>query len=129
MRSWHSHLGRMRWAIVPHMAGGRQGQRICFLLHVRPEAVPEYRRRHAAVWPEMRAALAEAGWENYSLFLRDDGTLVGYVECEDFQAAQARMQASEVNTRWQAEMALLFALDGQAPDQSMAPIPEIFHLD
>jgi len=115
--------------MVHDMTGDHQRHRICFVLRVRPEAAPEYRERHAAVWPEMRAALAEAGWHNYSLFLQDDGLLIGYVECDDFQAAQERMQETEVNARWQAEMAPLFALDGQAPDRAMAPIPEIFHLD
>ena len=35
-------------------------QRICFQLHVRPDLLEEYTRRHAAVWPEMRAALTDA---------------------------------------------------------------------
>jgi L-rhamnose mutarotase len=53
--------------------------RYCFLLRVRPEHMEEYRRRHAAVWPEMLSALAETGWRNYSLFLHDDGLLVGQI--------------------------------------------------
>jgi len=52
--------------------------RICFLLKVRPDRVQEYRDRHALVWPELQEALRETGWKNYSLFLRQDGMLVGY---------------------------------------------------
>ncbi len=48
-------------------------QRVCFQLQVKPERVGEYRARHAAVWPEMRDALAAAGWRNYSLFLSGSG--------------------------------------------------------
>ncbi len=103
--------------------------RVCFLLRVRPERMAEYRTRHASVWPEMLDALRAAGWHNYSLFLRDDGTVVGYLECDDFVACQARMQDAEINARWQAEMAPYFLLDGQAPDQAMSPMEEIFHLD
>jgi L-rhamnose mutarotase len=106
------------------------GHRICFLLRIRPERAQEYRRRHAAVWPEMLDALRETGWRNYSIFLRDDGTLVGYLECDDFAAAQAGMQAREVNERWQAEMAPFFELEeGVAPDAAMMPLQEIFHLE
>jgi L-rhamnose mutarotase len=54
--------------------------RVCFLLRVRPERLAEYKARHREVWPEMLAALRETGWSNYSLFLRDDGLLVGYLE-------------------------------------------------
>jgi hypothetical protein len=32
-------------------------------------------------------ALKDAGWNNYSLFLDDDGLLIGYLECDDFDAA------------------------------------------
>ncbi|MBD0424581.1 L-rhamnose mutarotase [Streptomyces sp. TRM S81-3] len=104
-------------------------QRVCFLLKVRSEMVAEYRERHQHVWADMRAALFEAGWRNYSLFLREDGLLVGYLETDDFEAARAAMDATEVNARWQAEMAGYFeALDGQAPDAAMRPLTEVFHL-
>jgi L-rhamnose mutarotase len=103
--------------------------RVCFLLQVRPERVAEYRERHRAVWPEMRVALQAAGWRNYSLFLREDGLLVGYLECEDFDAARAAMEATEVNRRWQAEMGEFFSeLDGRRPDERMRPLEEVFHL-
>ncbi|QBI54838.1 L-rhamnose mutarotase [Streptomonospora litoralis] len=104
-------------------------QRVCFLLKVKPDRLEEYRRRHAEVWPEMRAALSDAGWRNYSIFCREDGLLVGYLETEDFAAAQAAMAATDVNARWQAEMAPFFeGLDGR-PDEGMVPLTEVFHLD
>jgi L-rhamnose mutarotase len=105
-------------------------QRICFQLHVRPELLDEYTRRHADVWPEMRAALTRAGWRNYSLFLTGDGTLIGYFECHDLAGAQAAMAATEVNARWQSEMSHFFVDLGDArPDEGILAIPEVFHLD
>ncbi|MEU7304365.1 L-rhamnose mutarotase [Streptomyces sp. NPDC007189] len=104
-------------------------QRVCFLLKVRADRLDEYRERHAAVWPEMLDALKAAGWRNYSLFLREDGLLVGYLETDDFAAARAAMEATEVNARWQAEMAPFFeSLDGARPDEAMKPLTEVFHL-
>jgi L-rhamnose mutarotase len=104
-------------------------QRVCFLLKVRTDKVDEYREVHREVWPQMRAALSATGWHNYSLFLRDDGLLVGYLETEDFEAARAAMAATEVNARWQALTGPLFeALDGAAPDEAMRPLTEVFHL-
>ncbi|TDC72408.1 L-rhamnose mutarotase [Streptomyces hainanensis] len=104
-------------------------RRVCFLLKVRADRIEEYRERHAAVWPEMLDALSAAGWHNYSLFLRDDGLLVGYLETDDFAAAQAAMAATDVNARWQAEMADFFeSLDGSRPDEAMKPLTEVFHL-
>ncbi|MFF7764988.1 L-rhamnose mutarotase [Streptomyces massasporeus] len=104
-------------------------QRVCFLLKVRAERLDEYRERHAAVWPEMLTALSQTGWHNYSLFLREDGLLVGYLETEDFAAARAAMDATDVNARWQVEMAPFFeSLDGARPDEAMKPLTEVFHL-
>ena len=76
----------------------------------------------------MRAALTQAGWGNYTLFLTEDGLLVGYLETADYQAALAAMEKTEVNERWQAEMSEFFVADGP-PDQSFTRIAEVFHLD
>lgn len=104
-------------------------QRVCFLLQVKPEMLQEYKRRHREVWPEMLDALRATGWRNYSLFLRDDGLLVGYCETDDFAAAVAGMQDYEVNARWQAEMAPFFQSTGGAADKAMTPLEEVFHLE
>jgi len=104
-------------------------QRICFVLKVRADRVEEYRSRHAQVWPAMRGALTAAGWHDYSLFLRQDGLLIGYLTCEDFGAAKATMKSLEVNTRWQAEMSPFFESLTANADDEMQPLQEIFHLD
>jgi L-rhamnose mutarotase len=104
-------------------------ERICFVLQVKPDRLDEYKRRHREVWPDMLSALREAGWNNYSLFLRSDGMLVGYLETEDFAAARAGMASREVNERWQKEMADFFQQPaGIQPDRAMQPLEEVFHL-
>jgi L-rhamnose mutarotase len=105
-------------------------QRIGFVLKVRKDRLEEYKARHREVWPEMLAALRETGWHNYSLFLREDGLLFGYLETPDFERAKAGMAQKEVNARWQAEMAPFFeALEGRKADESMMPLEEVFHLE
>ncbi|HEY6785787.1 MAG TPA: L-rhamnose mutarotase [Trebonia sp.] len=104
--------------------------RYCFLLQVRPEKLPEYRQRHAAVWPDMLHALQDSGWRNYSIFARADGLLVGYVEAGDLAAAQRAMAATEVNAAWQADMAQYFTgLDERPPDEGYLLLEEVFNLD
>jgi L-rhamnose mutarotase len=105
-------------------------KRVCFLLQVQPDRLVEYKERHKAVWPEMRQALRDAGWTNYSLFLREDGLLIGYVETENFEAARAAMQKLEVNARWQEQMSEFFVNPpGLTPDRAMEPLEEVFHLE
>src|SRR6476469_8038332 len=75
----------------------------------------------------MVTALRDSGWRNYSLFLDETGLLVGYFEADDKDLAQARMAATEVNARWQAEMAALFAGESN-PDEGFTYLAEVFSL-
>jgi L-rhamnose mutarotase len=104
--------------------------RICFLLKIRQEKVEEYKKHHAQVWPEMQDALRATGWRNYSLFLKPDGLLVGYLETDNFEKSCAEMKKYPVNERWQAHMTPVFeALAHGGADDNMVPLEEVFHLD
>lgn len=113
----------------PRRTGERR--RVCFTLQVDPARLAEYRARHARVWPEMLRALRDAGWHDYTLHLRSDGLLVGTLVTDDLQAAVAAMERTDVNARWQAEMAEFFPEldDGTRPDTGMQVLEEIFDLD
>jgi L-rhamnose mutarotase len=105
-------------------------ERVCFLLKVRQDRLDEYKQRHASVWPEMLNALRETGWHNYSLFLREDGLLVGYFETPDLKAALEGMEKRDVNERWQRDMAPFFeGLAGRRPDEGFQRLEEVFHLE
>lgn len=105
-------------------------QRVCFQLQVAPDRLAEYRERHAAVWPDMLRAIEASGRRNYSLFLRDDGLLIGYYETDDDEAAQAALEADPRTAPWEAEMAEFFvSLDGSRADQGAPRLVEVFHLE
>jgi L-rhamnose mutarotase len=105
-------------------------QRVCFQLQVAPDRLDEYRERHAAVWPDMLRAIEASGRRNYSLFLRDDGLLIGYYETDDDEAAQAALESDPRTAPWEAEMAEFFvSLDGARADQGAPRLAEVFHLE
>jgi L-rhamnose mutarotase len=106
-------------------------KRVGFILKVKQDRLDEYKRHHEQVWPEMLKALSEAGWHNYSLFVRDDGLLFGYFETPyNLQEAQSRMATTEVNTRWQEFMVPYFeSTNNSRPDEMFLELTEIFHLD
>ena len=105
-------------------------ERVCFRLQIKLSRMDEYIERHAEVWSEMRAALSETGWCNYSLFIdKSDGLLIGYLETPNLEAAKAGMAKTDVNARWQAQMGEFFEeLEGVAPDEGFIRLTEIFHL-
>lgn len=105
-------------------------QRVGFILKVKEDKIEEYKKHHENVWPEMLEALSEAGWHNYSLFMREDGLLFGYVETPDFEQALAKMAETDVNKRWQDFMAPYFeGIGGQHADESMIPLEQVFYLE
>ncbi len=103
--------------------------RIGFQFKIGQDRLAEYKEHHKNVWPEMLNALRETGWHNYTLFMRADGLIFGYFETEEsLQAAQAKMLAKEVNTRWQKFMAP-FVDSNARPDETFIELEEYFHLD
>lgn len=104
--------------------------RVCFQLQIRPELLDEYVERHEAVWPDMLRAIADAGRRNYSLFLRDDGLLIGYYETDDDAASAAALAADPRTAEWEEQSARYFvALPGTRPDQGAPRLREVFHLE
>jgi L-rhamnose mutarotase len=106
-------------------------KRVAFLIKVRQDKIEEYKKQHQAVWPEMLDALHRNGWHNYSLFMRADGLIFGYLETpENLEAARVAMRKEEVYAKWQAFMAPLGETLGEPyPDQRSAELEAVFHLD
>jgi L-rhamnose mutarotase len=100
------------------------------------EDIPEYKRLHAAVWPEVLATIHDCGIRNYSIFLRrmPDGKnyLFAYFEYvgEDFAADAAKMAADPKTQEW---WTYCIPLQEPLPDRPegewWAPMEEVFHTD
>ncbi|MCP4418432.1 MAG: L-rhamnose mutarotase [Chloroflexi bacterium] len=80
--------------------------------------------------PEMLDAMRKAGWHNYSLFIREDGSLFGYFEAEEsFAASLTALSKEEVISKWHTVMAPFFeGIDGTRADESLIELEELFHL-
>jgi len=103
-------------------------ERVGFTMRLLPGQEPEYRRRHAAVWPEMLETLRAAGARDYSIFIHGE-QLFAYLVVDDFDSFRASMAATEVNDRWQAEMASLIDPLTDPATGFHQRLEEIFHLD
>ncbi len=111
-------------------------KRYGMVIGVRPEKVGEYKRLHAAAWPDVLKMIKQCNIRNYSIYLRqlDDGQhyLFSYFEYvgTDFAADMARMAADPTTQRWWSfckpcQKPLL----GKAPDEWWASMEEVFHAD
>ncbi len=98
-------------------------------LHTRLKAGAEqrYDAAHAAVWPEILAAMRRVGITKWLIF-RDGLDLFHYIECEDYVRAIAELARDPVNQRWQAEMASMMAVAHDYSGGSRDRLPIIFEL-
>lgn len=106
------------------------------IIGVRPEKIEEYKRLHAAVWPEVLEKIAECNIRNYTVFLRetDDGTpylfsCFEYVG-EDFEADMAKMAADPKTQEWWEHCKPCQApLESRKEGEWWAGMEEVFHCD
>jgi L-rhamnose mutarotase len=102
--------------------------RHAFKMKLKPGNVAEYKRRHAALWPELARELRAAGISDYSIFLDEETlTLFAVQKLSDAHTAAALPQ-TEIVKKWWSYMAPLMEVN---PDNSpvCADLPEMFHLD
>jgi len=99
-----------------------------WVLKVRPGYEEEYKRRHDALWPEMDAALREAGITSYSIF-RHGLTLFGYFETDDLERTIAALRDSETNARWSQHMAPIMEIDIDPTTGFPFLLPRMWSLD
>jgi L-rhamnose mutarotase len=96
-----------------------------------PEKIAEYRRQHAAVWPEVRARLRACGVQQMQIFLRGTRLFMYLLTDDAFEPARdfPRINEDPVSARWNALMAELQARAPEAgPDEWWAPMELVFDL-
>ena len=107
----------------------RMGQ----VIGIRPDRIAEYRRTHAAVWPDVLATIAQCNIRNYSIFLREPENLL-FATFEyhgtDFAADMEKMKQDEATRRWWAiHDPMQEPLATRKEGEHWAPMEEVFHVD
>jgi L-rhamnose mutarotase len=103
-------------------------QRVAFQLRIREGCEQAYDDAHRRVWPELIAELRAAGVSEYSIFRRNQ-ELVLYMKVSSFDSFLTYVDNSDVDKRWQQNMANLFV---QVPSlrlgERFAMMEEVFHM-
>jgi L-rhamnose mutarotase len=103
------------------------------VLGLKPEAIAEYKRIHAAVWPDVLAQIQRSGIRNYTIFLREpENLLFAYYEYHgtDHDGDMAKM-AEDKRTQewWDICMPMQAPLATKTADEWWAGMEEVFHVD
>lgn len=111
-------------------------KRYGMVIGVKPEKIDEYKRLHAAAWPDVLRMITDCHIRNYTIYLRrlEDGRhyLFSHFEYHgtDFAADMAKMAADATTQRWWS-----FCIPCQEPladrasGEWWASMEEVFHHD
>jgi L-rhamnose mutarotase len=99
------------------------------VLGIRPEAIEEYERLHAAVWPEVLDTIHACNIRNYSIF-RHETTLFAYFEYvgEDYGADMDQMAADPKTQEWW-RLNRPLQVRWEEGDEWWTTAREVFHTD
>jgi L-rhamnose mutarotase len=105
-------------------------QRMGQVIRLKPEALAEYTRIHAQVWPEILALLTACNITNYSIFLKQPEMLMfAYWEYtgDDFAADMAKMRAEpRMHDWWRITDPMQDPLDTRDPGEWWARMDPVF---
>lgn len=102
--------------------------KLAFKMKLKPGCKEEYKRRHAAIWPELEKLLRDSGVRDYSIFLDEETGTLFAVQYQDGETSSQGLGDNPVVRKWWAYMADIMETN---PDDSPVSIPlkEVFHMD
>lgn len=106
-------------------------KRFAQLIGIKADRLEEYKRYHAAVWPEILDMIRQCNIRNYSIFYKD-GRLFAYFEYtgNDFDADMAKMAADPKTQEWWDIMKpMQTPVETRAEGEWWATLEEVFHTD
>lgn len=105
-------------------------QRKGMMIGLRPEKIAEYKRLHAAVWPDVLAMISACNIRNYSIFLKEpENLLFSFFEyhSSDYEADMARMAADPKTQEWWSVCGpCQVPLETRQPGEWWASMEEVF---
>lgn len=112
---------------------GCRVKRYCQTLDLRdnPELIAEYRRRHAAVWPEIVAGIRQVGVLDMDIYLLGNRAFM-IVETPldfDWDEAMGRLASLPRQQEWEDYMSIFQAAEpGQTSAEKWKPLERVFCL-
>ena len=108
-------------------------KRMGFVLGIKADQIAEYKRIHAAVWPEVLATIARCKIKNYTIFLKEpENLLFAYFEYHgtDFKADMAKMAADAKTQEWWVICEpMQLPLETRKSGEWWAEMEDVFHTD
>jgi L-rhamnose mutarotase len=120
-------IGQRQWIWEKPM------QRMSHIIKVKPEILPEYKRIHKAVWPEILQAIRDSNIRNYTIFLKEpENFLIAYWEYHgiDYKADMEKIKkAPRMQEWWDITDPMQERFESAKPGEWWASMEDVFHAD
>ena len=102
--------------------------RLAFKMKLNAGQKEEYKKRHNAIWPELKQLLKEAGVSEYSIFLDEESnTLFAFQKNAGTEGSQ-NLGETEIVKKWWAYMADIMETNNDNSPVSIE-LEEVFYMD
>ena len=108
-------------------------KRMARIIQLKADVIPEYKRIHAAVWPEVLKAIRDSNIRNYTIFLKEpENLLFAYWEYHgtDFDADMKKMaQVPRMLEWWKITDPMQVPFETRKDGEWWADMENVFHTD
>lgn len=102
--------------------------KIAFKMRLKPGCKEEYRKRHDAIWPELKQLLKESGVSDYTIFLDEETNILFAVQQQAGNQSSQDLGTLPVVQRWWKSMADIMETNADNSPVTI-PLEEVFHMD
>lgn len=101
--------------------------KVAFKMKLKNGCEAEYKKRHDAIWPELKDLLKKSGVSNYSIFLDEETNILFAVQDVDGDANSQDMGSHPVIQRWWDYMADLMDVNSDNSPVSIS-LKQVFYM-
>jgi L-rhamnose mutarotase len=103
-------------------------KRYAFKMFLKPGFKEEYKRRHDAIWPELKALIKSSGVFDYSIFLDEETNTLFAVQKQEGDQSSQDLGNNPVMQKWWAYMSDIMETNVDNSPVSI-PMEEVFYLE
>lgn len=103
-------------------------ERIAFKMKLKAGCEEEYKKRHDAIWPELKELLKQAGISDYSIFFDRESSTLFAVQKQDGNASSQDLWNNPIVQKWWGYMADIMETNKDSSPVT-TPLNEVFYLE
>ena len=102
-------------------------RKVAFKMTLKPGFAEEYKKRHDAIWPELKDLLKKTGITHYSIFLDEETDTLFAVQNQEGESSSQELGDNPIIQKWWAYMADIMETNADNSPVTV-PLEEVFFM-